>query len=151
MTKYRFKSLVRTRITELAREYLKNLKQKHSKSVGLSEEFEKMQDYLISDNLSTEEKQLLFKFRTRTYPCKTNFRKLYEPDLSCPICLEEDSPEHLLHCVSHSTDTGGLEYKDIFGNIKQQIKIISVLKQITENRNLILNSIPINGSQAHPS
>ena len=132
-------------------EHLINLKQKHSKSVGLSEEFEKMQDYLISDNLSTEDKQMLFKFRTRTYPCKTNFRKLYEPDLSCPICLEEDSPEHLLNCASHGIDIGGLEYKDIFGNIKQQIKIITVLKKITVNRNLILNTIPTNGSQAHPS
>ena len=151
MSKYRFKNLVRTKVTELARQHLINLKQKHSKSVGLSEEFEKMQDYLISDNLSTEDKQMLFKFRTRTYPCKTNFRKLYEPDLSCPICLEEDSPEHLLNCASHGIDIGGLEYKDIFGNIKQQIKIITVLKKITVNRNLILNTIPTNGSQAHPS
>ena len=150
MTKYCFKNLVRARVTELAREHLINLKQKHSKSVGLSDHFEKMQDYLTSDSLSTEEKQLLFKFRTKTYPCKTNFRRLYEPDLSSPICLDEDSPDHLLLCTTQGVDTSGLKYSDIFGNIKQQVRIIKVLKQITVNRNLLLNTIPSNGSQAHP-
>ena len=151
MTKYQFKKLVRTRVTEVAREYLVNLKQKHSKSANLSEEFEKMQDYLISNDLSTEEKQLLFKFRTRTYPCKTNFRRLYEPDLSCLICLREDSPEHLLQCTTQGINLSGLNFNDIFGNIKQQIPIIKALKQITVNRNLLLNTIPTNGSQAHPA
>ena len=65
--------------------------------VIISDSFDKMQDYLSCNDMSTEEKQLLFKFRTRTYPCKTNFRNLYEPDLSCSICLKEDSPEHLFN------------------------------------------------------
>ena len=99
MTKYTLKKLVKTKITELARTYLTNLKQNHSKSAGLSSDYEKMQDYLDSDKISTEEKQLLFKFCTRTYPCKTNFRKQYEPDLSCFICFNEDTPEHLLNCT----------------------------------------------------
>ena len=110
-----------------------------------------MQDYLNSDNLSTEEKQLLFKFRTRTYPCKTNYRRLYEPDLSCLICLREDSPEHLLQCTTQGINLSGLAFDDIFGNIKQQIPIIKALKQITVNRNLLLNTIPTYGSQAYPS
>ena len=150
MSKYQFKHLVRTQVSALARQYLTNLKDKHSKSAGLSNTFDKMQDYLTSDDLTTEEKQLLFKFRTRTYPCKTNFKNLYQPDLSCSICLEEDSPEHLLSCTNKGIDTSGLQYSDIFGNIKQQTRIIRVLKQITVNRNLLLNEIPTNGSQAHP-
>ena len=150
MSKYQFKSLVRKKVTQLAREYLVDLKAKHSKSAGLSDSFVKMQDYLISDSMSTEEKQLLFKFRTQTYPCKTNFRKLYEPDLSCSICLKEDNPEHLLTCSNQGIDTSGLNYNDIFGDIKKQVKIIKVLKQITTHRNIIMNTSPTSGSQAHP-
>ena len=150
MTKYKFKSLVKRRVTDLAREYLINLKVKHSKSAGLSDSFDKMQDYLSCNDMSTEEKQLLFKFRTRTYPCKTNFRNLYEPDLSCSICLKEDSPEHLLNCTAQGIETSGMDYNDIFGDIKKQVKIIKVLKQITTNRNLIMNKSPTSGSQAHP-
>ena len=152
MTRYRFKSLVRTKVNELARDHLTTLKSKHSKSVGLNCDFEKMQDYLLTDNLSTEEKQLLFKFRTQTYPCKANFRRLYEPDLSCPICPEEDRPEHLLNCTSttQGIDTNSVQFSDIFGNLNQQTKIINVLKQIIVNRNLILQETPTLGSQVHP-
>ena len=109
-----------------------------------------MQDYLLTDNLSTEEKQLLFKFRTQTYPCKVNFRRLYEPDLSCPICLEEDRPEHLLNCTTQGIDTNSVKFSDIFGNLNQQTKITKVLKQIISNRNLILQETPTLGSQVHP-
>ena len=150
MSKYKFKSLVRKKVTEQARKYLTDLKEKHSKSAGLSDSFDKMQDYLMSDSMSTEEKQLLFKFRTQTYPCKTNFRRLYEPDLSCSICPKEDYPKHLLYCTNLGIDTSGLKYNDIFGDIKKQVKIIKALKQITINRNLVMNKSPISGSQAHP-
>ena len=152
MTRYRFKNLVQTKVHELAREHLTTLKNKHSKSDGLNCDFEKMQDYLLTDNLSTEEKQLVFKLRTQTYPCKANFRKLYEPDLSCPICPEEDRPEHLLNCTSttQGIDTNSVQFSDIFGNLNQQTKIIKVLKQIIVNRNLILQETPTLGSQVHP-
>ena len=112
----------------------------------------KIQDCLFTDNLSTEEKQLVFKLRTQTYPCKANFRKLYEPDLSCPICPEEDRPEHLLNCTSttQGIDTNSVQFSDIFGNLNQQTKIIKVLKQIIVNRNLILQETPTLGSQVHP-
>ena len=147
---YRFKNLVRTKVKELARQYLSQLKNKHSKSAGLNDDFEKMQDYLLTDNLTTEEKHLLFKFRTYTYPCKTNFRRLYEPDLSCPICLEEDRPEHLLNCTTQGVDINSVKFSDIFGNINQQTKIIKVLKHINENRNIIMQQTPTLGSQVHP-
>ena len=150
MTRYRLKNLVRTKVHELARQHLTTLKNKHSKSDGLNCDFEKMQDYLLTDNLSTEEKQLLFKFRTQTYPCKVNFRRLYEPDLSCPICLEEDRPEHLLNCTTQGIDTNSVKFSDIFGNLNQQTKITKVLKQIISNRNLILQETPTLGSQVHP-
>ena len=151
MTKYTFKRLVKTKITELARTYLTNLKQNHSKSAGLCSDYEKMQDYLDSDNISTEEKQLLFKFRTRTYPCKTNFKKQYEPDLSCFICLKEDTPEHLLNCkISEDIDRNGIEYSHIFGNIAQQTKVIKALKKITVKRDNLLNKSLFDGSQVHP-
>ena len=47
MTKYQFKKLVREKVTNLSRQYLTNLKDKHSKSAGLSNTFEKMEDYLL--------------------------------------------------------------------------------------------------------
>ena len=150
LSKYQFKNLVRTKVTALAKNYLIDLKNKHSKSSGLSTSFEKMQDYLYTDNLSLEEKQLLFQFRTRTYPCKTNFKNQYGPDLSCHACLKEDSPDHLLQCNIHDIDTSDIEYQHIFGNIEQQTRIIKILKKIDVIRNNLLNKSPSSGSQVHP-
>ena len=139
------------KVTELARQYLITLKQKHSKSAGLSAEYRKMQQYLCSDKLTTDEMQLLFQFKTRTFPCKTNYRKQNENDLSCSICHEEDNPEHLLHCsrITAGLDTSGLTYCDIFGTTETQIKNIKILKQISQNRTKIMNKSPSDG-QAHP-
>ena len=140
MKKSKFKQLVMQQIKEVARQYLIKLKAKHSKSDGLSELYF-MQDYLTTDALTTEEKQLLFQFRTRTFPCKTNFRKQHEPDLSCAFCQEEDTPEHLLQCskVTIDIDTSEMCYSDIFGSTSQQIKVTKTLRKIALNRKKLLS------------
>ena len=61
--KSKFKNLVSKQVRELARQYLIKLKKKHSKSAGLSEDYS-LQNYLASNELTTDEKQLLFQFRT---------------------------------------------------------------------------------------
>ena len=140
MKKFKFKQLVMKQVREVARQYLVKLKAKHSKSDGLSELY-CMQSYLTTDVLTTGEKQLLFQFRTRTFPCKTNYRKQHEPDLSCAICKEDDTPEHLLHCNRNTTgiDTSGVCYNDIFGSTAQQIKVTKILRKIALNRQKLLS------------
>ena len=51
MKKSKFKSLVSKQVRELARQYLIRLKQKHTKSAGLSEDY-LMQSYLTSDEMT---------------------------------------------------------------------------------------------------
>ena len=140
MKKSTFKQLVMKKVREVAKQYLVTLKAKHSKSDGLSEEYS-LQGYLTTDALTTEEKQLLFQFRTRTFPCKTNYKKQHEPNLSCTLCQEEDSPEHLLQCsrITTSIDTSGVCYSDIFGSTAQQIRVTKVLRKVTLNRKKLLS------------
>ena len=85
--------------------------------------------------MTTDEKQLLFQFRTRTYPCKTNYWTQHAADLPCSICKEEDTPQHLLHCtrITSDVDTSGISYSDIFGPIAKQIEIAKILKKISLN------------------
>ena len=98
MKKIKFKSIVTSSIVEVAKQYLISLKNKHKKSEGLSAS-DKIQDYLITSQLTTEEKQLLFQLRTRSYDCKANFRNLYNNQLACSICGQEDNQSHLLSCT----------------------------------------------------
>ena len=99
-----------------------SLKNKHSKCEGLSESG-KMQNYLTSSKLTTEEKQLLFQLRTRSYDCKANYKNLYKNQLACSICGEEDNQPHLLSCIrtTQGLDLKNVQYSDIFGTIEQQV------------------------------
>ena len=152
MSKTKFKSIVTSCIFEVAREYLTSLKNKHSKAEGLCVS-DKIQDYLISSELTTEDKQLLFHIRTRSYDCKANYKNLYKNQLDCNICGEEDSQQHLLYCTiaTHGIDMTGVQYSDIFGTIKQQVRIAKIMMKVTNKRKTILQKKSSNhGSQVHP-
>ena len=58
MKKSKFRKLVNTQIRNLAKEYLINLKMKHSKLDQISDSY-RTEKYLESSNISTEEKQIL--------------------------------------------------------------------------------------------
>ena len=150
MKKSTFKTLITNKIRELASRFLNNLKDKHIKSKKLKNSHA-MQTYLMSSELTTDEKQLLFSFRTNTFQCKENYKFKYGSDLNCEICSQIDSQPHLLTCkVTDNLDLSGVKYSDIFGTVKEQIKIIKILKQIVSKRNLLLiNSSSTCGSQAH--
>ena len=108
-----------------------------------------MQKYLVSNSLSTQEKQLLFSFRSHTYQCKANYSYIYGTNLQCNHCTEIDNQQHLLNCkLAEGINLNGSKYSDIFGSIDAQTKIIKVLKQVTDKRK---NTSSISGSQAHLS
>ena len=151
MSKIKFKSLLTSKIYEVACEYLLSLKNKHSKSAGLSYN-NKIKDYLVTSQLTTEEKQLLFQLRTRSFDCKANFKNKYKHQLACSICSMEDDQIHLLNCKQTTTDIDlkGVKYSDIFGTSEQQIKIAKVMMQIVRKRKLLIRKSSNLGSQVHP-
>ena len=71
---------------------------------------------------------------------KCNFKTVYEPNLTCFFCPEEDTQAHLLSCgqVTVGIDTSGLHYEDIFKNVTKQEKIAKVYNKILRQRNLKL-------------
>ena len=72
-SKYQFKMLVKKKIKLKAAEYLTEMQTRHNKSKCLYQSDE-MQEYLMTDELSTSEKKLLFKMRSQMCPNKTNFK-----------------------------------------------------------------------------
>ena len=145
MKKNNFKTLVTEKILEVAKLYLIKLKNKHSKSDGLSADG-KVQDYLTSSKLTTEEKQLLFHLRTRTFECKANYSNLYNAELACSICLEEDNQGHLLR-TTNGVDLKGVQYSDIFGPIEKQVPATKILMKVTKNRKILQRKSSNLGSQ----
>ena len=83
---FTFRKLVNEKISELSVKSLKiknNEEKSKSKNIWPSTD---MKEYLRSNKLSTEEKQLLFSMRCRVNPLKWNYKSKYANNMSCSIC-----------------------------------------------------------------
>lgn len=131
--------MVNTKLRDVAKMHLLNLKSKHTKLNDISNSY-KLEEYLSSTNISTEEKQTLFEFRTRMVDVKSNFKMQYGQNLTCYFCLETDTQSHLLLCkpITNWIDMQSTEYDQIFQDISKQEKIPKILKRILKQRNTLL-------------
>ena len=137
MKKETFKTLVKQKIKLLSKEYLISLRNKHTKSKDLLLE-NNIKGYSISEQLTIEDKQLLFALKTRAVDVKTNYKSMYS-NLQCRLCnsLEQEESEiHVMQCNKIISDESlkkpieTISYSDIFGNMKQQISAVKILKKI---------------------
>ena len=145
MKKDTFKSLVKESIRELARNYLIQLKNTHSKSKYLDDRFV-MQPYLLSSKLTLVEKQLLFKLRTYTFECKMNFRHKYPGSLECDFCRFEDSQEHFINNCNILENKSNIKYSDLYGSIEEQVKLVKFFTEVDNRRKSISLTSSFTGS-----
>ena len=145
LSKYKFKQILNDKIKELSFKYLIKKKESHSKTENLNYNNLEVQSYLKSDsNLNNDEKQLLFKFRTRMIDVKINYRNRYL-DSTCQLgCDSEESQSHLFECevlINKCEDLANnvkVEYEDIFGDRTSQIDAIKLLTKMWNTREQIL-------------
>ena len=129
LLKAKFRGLVKTKIEKIAAKYLNEIKYNHSKTQNLKFEGFKPAKYLLSNNLTTEEIQTLFKLRTRMVNVKENFKNGHIENMWCRNCqLFKETQQHLLECpilrskTKHLIKFEELEYNMIFGSLKNQEK-----------------------------
>ena len=104
MKKSTFKKLVDGKIQEISASYLISLKNKHSKSEHLKYSTV-MQSYLKNDELSIEEKRIMFRLKNRLIDVKVNYKKKYKDELECRLCsFPEESQSHLVSCPEILSD-----------------------------------------------
>ena len=140
MKKGSFKKLVDEKIQLVSATYLINLKDKHSKSEQLKYSTE-IQPYLKNDELSIEDKKLMFRLKNRLIDVKINYRKKYKDNLQCRLCnSSEESQPHLVVCPELMIDNKLREafenycYDDIFSNDeKKQTHLIRSWKILLNN------------------
>jgi hypothetical protein len=85
MKKSTFKKLVDEKVQQISASYLISLKNKHSKSEHLRYS-SSMQPYLKNDELSIEEKKLIFRLNNRLIDVKVNYKKKYKDELEYRLC-----------------------------------------------------------------
>ena len=140
MSQFKFKRIVKEAIQLKVMAYLFALQNKHSKSEKLILESE-MQSYLKSSEISTLNKQILFKLRTKMLNIKANFSSMNKNNLQCSLCKDmstTENEEHLLVCsvlANHpklKDDIGQVKFEDVFSDEQKQFRAVKVFKQIME-------------------
>ena len=86
-----------------------------------------MQEYLTSSNLTLSDKKFLFKLRSKMLRIKGNFSSIYRGNLTCSLCLDDQSEEnemHLLSCPEIIKLLGGgvenVKHEDVFKGQAEQ-------------------------------
>ena len=143
-SKAKMKETLQERINICAYEYLIEKAKAHSK----------VQEKLYSDcngmdhyndaRFSPDISNLLFKFRTRTYLVKNNYRNNYiNSDIICPLCENhDDTQQHMMSCEKLLGTMSGSAcvYEDIFStDVNRLYPVALLLKRLHEARESLLN------------
>ena len=137
-----FKNLVNKKIKELS--HCSLLENKKGKLSNLSDDY-CMKEYLTTDKISLEQKQILFNLRTRMTQVRTNYKNQYQGNLACTLCDtdSEDSQEHLLQCpalLEKVEVDNSVKYMDIFDTLEKQVKAVKYIGEILKIRKSMLKT-----------
>ena len=117
-------------------EKLEQKKKLHSKVSHIQHGVLKMQTYLkpTRTKISKEERQNIFKLRSRVTDVKMNYKRKYE-NLTCKACKEEEeTQEHILECKEIEKEEPSikskLEFETIFkGSIEDKAYIARIFEK----------------------
>ena len=142
-SKLSLKKQVQNAITKVAFEHLQEKAKSHSKArEDLYTDLKGMR-YMQDPRFTTEDVNTLFKFRTRMFNVKNNFRNQYRAtNILCPLCKRsEDSQEHLFECseirqtLSINHQPSNISHNDIFTNdCNKLLQVAQLLKAIISIR-----------------
>ena len=107
-------------------------------------------------NFSNEDISILSSLRSNTLrTIKSNFKSIYEGDLSCPLKCSpddkyDDSQQHLMSCAiivqklsqsQKTISTHKISYNDIYADIYRQKGVVNMVTQCMEIRNNIIENM----------
>ena len=95
--------MVKRKAKEFTLNYFLELKEEHTKMEKLTYNDLKIQNYLMSEEIPTEEAKNLFRFRTRSAFFKENMKTSFQ-STPCPFCLvQPDNQTHSMVCPEVKT------------------------------------------------
>ena len=137
------KKMVNERIETCAFDFLIQKAKTHSKvNEDIYSDCKGMQQYKDA-RFTPDIANLLFKFRTRTYLVKNNFRNNYKnTNILCPLCEKhDDTQQHIMICEKTIgvTNDFACTYDDIFSiDMNRLYNVGCCLKKLHETREKLL-------------
>ena len=145
--KDKFKRIVKEACKKYSYKKLMNKKAGHEKGKHIKYNQLKIANYLVSDNITTEEAKMLFKIRTDMIEVKENFKhkfmkksntsQMNEEALLCPLCkLHVDNVETIFQCSALGyINNKNVKFQDFFSQDMNKVSIaIKEFKQIWKIR-----------------
>ena len=127
-------------------------KQNQSKCSRINFEELKIQSYLVTEKLTTKQKQMLFQLRSGTYPVGNN-NNFNQVNNICPCCRrEDDTIQHQLKCEIQVGQNiimdNEIFVSDIYSsNLHKQCQITMIYEQTMNRRKLFLHHMETNLQQ----
>ena len=156
MSKSKFKQLVETKINAFAKRCFLAIQLKQSKTSQLKiNEKLKPADYLFSKNLCKEEKQTLFKFRSRTIDVKLNQKSANMNKTWCQTCfLFPESQEHIFQCIDirkrlKDVNFDGVSCDMSYKNCENQEKFAKIYHLMIQIRKDMIRKSTSDGGPLH--
>ena len=127
-------------IKQLSNEYLINLQRSHKKSRNIFIT-EKIKSYQSSDEISLNQKRLLFQMRNLMCDVKSNYKTQYSPNLLCRLCEQHDESKTNLVCkdilnVKIRKEVLEICHNDIWSTLSKKISAVKVFEKLINIRNL---------------
>ena len=148
MSKQKFKTIVKEKISQVAFVFLQEEKGKLSKVKDLQYNKLKIQPYLLPNNLADVRlAKFVFSLRSRMLDIKCNYKNNHS-DLCCPVCkAENDDQQHLLLCEGlkdFSVADKLPNYEDLLGNNFEKVIVIARIlkKQYEARKSIMKDSLP---------
>ena len=140
-----YKKWVKEKVkTAVFKEYLKLKEESKKKLKDLHYEELAIQPYLTSNEISIEQKQLLFSLRSKCFSAKMNFKKMNKGNLGCRFhCDSEETQIHIFeNCRPIKARVSDpVKLNDIYGSLEDQIKAIQTLSKIDNVRKIMIEDI----------
>ena len=123
---------------------LMEIKSHHSKGKEVVYEELRPQKYIKCQELTKNQKSLLYNLRFRMTNAKMNFKNMHT-DTTCSLCKnEDDTIQHYLEysvLIEHCKDLYNdriVQYEDIFGSLKKQSRATKLFEKVLKKREELL-------------
>jgi len=139
VSKGTLKDLLKKKASISAFQYLIDMAKTHSKVNERAYSNLNGMDYMNDPRFTPDLVNMLFKFRTRMFNVRNNFRNNYkQTNTLCPLCeVEEDSQQHLFHCsvIHNQIPKPTTAYENIFSTDSDTLLMVAKdLKEIVAAR-----------------
>ena len=153
MGKSKYKKLVNNQVNSIAfHEMMSSTKSKLQGIIKSTKQTKdkksQVQEYLLTNKLTTKEKQTIFELRCRNYDVKTNFSSNFTEDMSCRLCNDPQSIENEEHIFSTDCQSSiqvqnsKSKFADVYGSLNQQVQFIKTYMDYIRKRRIILKQKP---------